>query len=52
VMAINAELKDSPELVNSDCYGKGWMIELEPAEKTELDELLSADDYTKHVAAQ
>ena len=52
VMAINAELKDSPELVNSDCYGKGWMIELEPAEKLELDELLSADDYTKHVAAQ
>jgi glycine cleavage system H protein len=52
VMAINSELKDSPELVNSDCYGKGWMIELEPAEKSELDELLSADDYTKHVAAQ
>ena len=52
VMAINAELKDSPELVNSDCYGKGWMIELEPNEKLELDELLGADDYSKHVAAQ
>ena len=52
VVAINAELKDSPELVNSDPYGKGWMIELEPNEKLELDELLSADDYTKHVAAQ
>jgi glycine cleavage system H protein len=52
VTALNVELKDSPELVNSDPYGKGWMIELEPAEKTELDELLSADDYTKHVAAQ
>jgi len=52
VVAINAELKDSPELVNSDPYGKGWMIELEPNEKLELDELLGADDYSKHVAAQ
>ena len=52
VAAINPALKDSPELVNSDPYGKGWMIELEPNEKTELDELLSPDDYSKHVAAQ
>ena len=52
VASINPVLKDSPELVNSDPYGKGWMIELEPNEKTELDELLSPDDYAKHVAAQ
>lgn len=52
VTAINATLKDSPEQVNSEPYGGGWMIELEPTEKLELDELLSADDYTKHVAAQ
>jgi len=52
VASINPALKDSPELVNSDPYGKGWMIELEPNEKTELDELLSPDDYAKHVAAQ
>ena len=52
VASINPVLKESPELVNSDPYGKGWMIELEPNEKTELDELLSPDDYAKHVAAQ
>ncbi|MBS1121690.1 MAG: gcvH [Deltaproteobacteria bacterium] len=52
VTAVNAVLKDSPELVNSEPYGTGWMIELEPTEKTEVDELLSAVDYTKHVAAQ
>ena len=52
VTAINASLKDGPEQVNADPYAAGWMIELEPTEKTELDELLDADAYTKHVAAQ
>lgn len=52
VVAINAVLKDSPELVNAEPYAKGWMIELEPTEKSEVDELLSADAYTAHVAAQ
>ena len=52
VTAVNSALKDAPELVNSEPYAKGWMIELEPTEKAELDELLSPDAYTKHVAAQ
>ena len=38
--------------VPAEPYGGGWMIELEPTEKSEIDELMSADDYTKHVAAQ
>ena len=52
VTAINAKLKDSPELVNSEPYGGGWMIELEPTEKTELDELIAPEAYATHVAAQ
>jgi glycine cleavage system H protein len=52
VTAVNAALKDTPENVNSEPYGSGWMIELEPTEKTEIDELLTADAYTTHVAAQ
>ena len=52
VTAVNTGLKDSPEQVNAEPYGGGWMIELEPTEKAEIDELMSADDYTKHVAAQ
>jgi len=52
VTAVNAGLKDSPEDVNGEPYGKGWMIELEPTEKSELDELMDAAAYTKHVAAQ
>lgn len=52
VVSINAVLKDSPELVNSAPYEAGWMIELEPTEKSEIDELLSPEAYNAHVAAQ
>ncbi len=52
VAAVNPALKDSPELVNNEPYGGGWMIDLEPTEKSETDELLSPDAYSKHVAAQ
>ena len=52
VIAINTALKDSPEDVNADPYGKGWMIEVAPHEKQELDELMTAEAYAAHVAAQ
>lgn len=51
VVAINPALKDKPELVNSEPYAGGWMIEVEPSEKVELDELLDPAAYTKHVAS-
>ena len=50
VARINSELRDAPELTNSDCYGKAWMIELEPSDRGELDELLDAAAYTKLIA--
>ena len=52
VVSVNAALKDSPEDVNGEPYGKGWMIEIEPNDKGELEELMTADEYTQHVAAQ
>jgi glycine cleavage system H protein len=52
VTAVNGSLKDSPEQVNSEPYGAGWMIELEPTEKSELSELMSPDAYAQHVATQ
>jgi glycine cleavage system H protein len=52
VTAINTALKDSPEDVNSDPYGKGWMIELEATDKAEVDELMNAEAYGKHTASQ
>ncbi|MDQ7064007.1 MAG: glycine cleavage system protein GcvH [candidate division KSB1 bacterium] len=45
VVAINEELQESPELINQDPYGKGWMIKVELSNPEELDKLLSPKDY-------
>jgi glycine cleavage system H protein len=45
VVEINPDLNDSPELINSDPYGKGWMIKVEIENEDDLNELLSAEDY-------
>lgn len=52
VVDVNAALDASPELVNEDCYGKAWMVVLELEPGTSTEELLDAEAYTKHVAAQ
>lgn len=52
VVAVNAALKDAPELINQEPYAGGWMIEVEPSEKSEIDELLTPAAYEKHVAEQ
>ncbi len=46
VIAINEELEDSPELVNSDPYGDGWFFKLKLSDNDELNELLNAEGYT------
>lgn len=50
VVKINGALRDSPELVNSDPYGAGWMIELEPSAPDELGELLTPEAYGPLIA--
>lgn len=45
IVEVNEELKDAPELVNEDPYGKGWMITIEMAEPTDVDELMDAKEY-------
>jgi glycine cleavage system H protein len=45
VIERNAALSDSPELVNEDPYGDGWMILIEAGDPTEIDSLLDADGY-------
>lgn len=49
VTAINQALEDSPEQINADPYGDGWLFEVETADGTDLDELLDADAYAEHV---
>ncbi len=46
----NEELEDEPELINSDPYGKGWMITIKLSNSSELDQLLTVDDYKKIIA--
>ena len=45
VVARNDTLENSPELLNSDPYGEGWMFEIKLTETSEMDSLLSAEDY-------
>ena len=45
ITAVNTELKDSPELINEECYDDGWMIRLELINPEESDDLLSAEEY-------
>jgi glycine cleavage system H protein len=49
VVARNEELDKSPEQVNSDPYGAGWMIEVVPTDPSDLDGLLSAREYRTQV---
>jgi glycine cleavage system H protein len=45
VVELNQELENTPESVNDDPYGKGWMIKIEWSDENEINELMSADDY-------
>ena len=45
VIAINELLEDEPETVNSDPYNDGWFYKLQPSDSSELDALMSAEDY-------
>lgn len=45
VLEINPALEASPELVNKDAYGQGWLIKISIDDPSELDELLSAEEY-------
>jgi glycine cleavage system H protein len=48
VTAINDDLPDTPELVNSDPYGEAWMLQVELSDPDELDSLLDAEAYEKY----
>ena len=49
VIAFNEMLQDEPELINSDPYGKGWIIKITISDQSELNDLLDSDTYKKLV---
>ncbi len=47
IVEVNTELEDSPEVVNTDPYGGGWIYRLKPTDPGSVNELLDADDYAE-----
>jgi glycine cleavage system H protein len=45
ITRINTELLSRPELVNADPYGEGWIIEMQPSDPSELDDLMDVHEY-------
>lgn len=52
ITAINEALADSPELVNQDPYGEGWLVRFKPTNLSEMDSLMDAEAYEKFVAEE
>ena len=52
VVAVNKNLESQPELVNSDPYGQGWMVEIEFSNSSPEQSLLSADKYREQCKSQ
>ena len=49
VVAVNEKLEDDPMVINRDPYGDGWMIKVKVKDNSELESLLSPDDYSSLV---
>ncbi len=47
IVKVNAELEDAPELVNDDCYGKAWMIAIQPESLDAYNAMLDHEAYAK-----
>ncbi len=52
VVGVNDKLEDGPELVNKSPYGDGWMIIVEVEDETELEDLLSPEEYEEHLGGE
>lgn len=49
VVAVNSELAQTPDLINKDPHGQGWMVRLKIKDKNELNNLMKAADYEKYL---
>jgi glycine cleavage system H protein len=52
IAKINADLKDHPEVVNSDPYGKGWMVMIDLSSVGEVEKLMTAEQYEAFLSTQ
>lgn len=52
IIDVNENLLDSPELLNEDPYGEGWIVKMEPRNlEAELEKLMSPEEYKRHIEA-
>ncbi len=51
IVEVNEALNDSPELINEDCYGDGWLVKIAPSNEEELETLLTATEYKAQIEA-
>ena len=49
VVAVNEKLSENPELVNEDAEGEGWLVEIEMSDPSELDSLMTPEQYEKFI---
>ena len=49
VIEVNEALADNPALVNTDPWGDGWMVRIKVSDATEVDELMSAEEYDEFI---
>jgi glycine cleavage system H protein len=52
VVEVNEALREKPELVNTDPYGDGWMIRVRMSDPTEVDELMTAEEYEEYIETE
>ena len=52
VLRVNDALEDEPEIINSDPYGEGWMLEIALSDPSEIEALLDAEAYRAHVESE
>ena len=50
IVSVNESLDESPETVNNDPYGDGWLFTVKPSDEGDLDELMDAEAYAEHVS--
>ncbi|MBL7183476.1 MAG: glycine cleavage system protein GcvH [Anaerolineae bacterium] len=52
ITEVNEELSASPETVNADAFGEGWFIQFTPGDLSELDDLMTPEEYQEHMAKE
>lgn len=49
IVEVNTDLESNPELVNQDCYGKGWIVKIKMSDSSDASGLMNSESYKAHV---